>query len=232
MQSHDPNETNTPQATAEQAIGLPASRPWVLFLLLNLIIAVYFLYALLAPASNLKSAWLPGQTTHGHYQIELDCNACHDPSANDSEHTSANVMQDSCVRCHGEQLDIAQDTHPAKKFNDPTNADLLQVLDAQDCLSCHREHVPDQTLVMGLTVPADYCWHCHQDVADSRPSHQGMAFDSCATAGCHNYHDNRALYEKFLDDHYGEPDHLSVQTLVGRKPGANGGRQSTPSKNR
>lgn len=155
--------------------------------------------------------------THGHYQIELDCDACH--ASHDADAGSGSVgafMQDSCNRCHATQLRIAKDTHPAKKFNDPTNADRLLMLDAQNCITCHKEHVPEQTLEMGLTVPKDYCWHCHQDVGESRPSHQGMQFDSCATAGCHNYHDNRSLYEKYLDHNYGQPDVLQNAILPRR----------------
>ena len=62
---------------------------------------------------------------------------------------------------------------------------------------------------MGVTVPQDYCFHCHEDIAVDRPSHQGLAFNSCAIAGCHNYHDNSALYEKFLYKHLDEPDCLA-----------------------
>ena len=187
-------------------------------MLVNVAIAAYFGFGLLAPASSSKTIWLPGETTHGHYQIEMDCNACHDPARDADEPSGADVMQDACIRCHGEQLKLARDTHPAKKFRDPTNAALLKSLDAQNCLSCHREHVAEQTREMGLTMPADYCWHCHQEVADSRPSHRGLAFDSCAKSGCHNYHDNRALYEKFLDDHHGQPDHLDIAALPLRQP--------------
>ena len=51
------------------------------------------------------------------------------------------------------------------------------------------------------------------------------AFDTCATAGCHNYHDNRALYEDFLLRHAAEswlapvPAHpLAALTRAERKP--------------
>jgi len=141
---------------------------------------------------------LPGQTTHGHYQIELACSACHTPNMG--------VKQDACLDCHQEELKMARDTHPAKKFNDPTNAQRLQTLNAQKCITCHQEHVPQRTHPMGLSLPTDYCYHCHQDVLEERPSHANFAFDSCATAGCHNYHDNRALYENFLKKHLDEPD--------------------------
>ena len=40
----------------------------------------------------------------------------------------------------------------------------------------------------------DFCVACHsegdQDVRWDRPSHADLAFDTCASAGCHNYHDN------------------------------------------
>ena len=39
----------------------------------------------------------------------------------------------------------------------------------------------------------------------ARPSHAGLGFAGCALAGCHNYHDNRALYEDFLVAHAGRP---------------------------
>lgn len=174
----------------------------LIFLTINFGVAGLLGYAMLAPASSVKGLLLPGKTTHGHYQIELDCYACHN-----SDMTFA---QDACIRCHSEELKLAKDTHPASKFNDPVNADLLQVLDVQDCLTCHTEHRPELTHSMGVSLPLDYCWHCHQDIAQTRPSHEGMAFDSCATIGCHNYHDNTSLYEKYLDSHYGEPELLEA----------------------
>jgi hypothetical protein len=59
---------------------------------------------------------------------------------------------------------------------------------------------------MAVSLPGDYCYHCHQQTLTDRPSHRDFAFDSCASAGCHNYHDNSALYESFLLKHAGEPD--------------------------
>lgn len=176
---------------------------WAAFLALNIVVISAFCYALLSPASGVKTGLLPGITTHGHYQIEMDCNACHTPGLG--------IEQESCLQCHEQELKDARDTHPASKFNDPTNATRLQVLDAKKCTTCHREHVEDQTLAMGLTLPKDYCYHCHQETLETRPSHANLPFDSCATAGCHNYHDNRTLYENFLVKHYNEPDHLDSQ---------------------
>jgi len=162
---------------------------------------LFFFYSMFSPPgkdahpfiARTQAMFTPGEMTHGHYQIELACNACHTPMMG--------VKQDACLNCHEQELKTANDTHPASKFADPTNADRLKTLDATKCITCHREHVPDQTHPMGLSLPQDYCYHCHQDTLEQRPSHTNFAFDSCANAGCHNYHDNRALYENFLFKH-------------------------------
>jgi len=138
--------------------------------------------------------------TSGHYQIELACEACHTSPFGGSE-----VLQKACVGCHGGELAEAEDKHPLSKFTDPRNAELLERLDARECVTCHREHQPQITLAMGVTQPADVCLQCHRDVATERPSHRNMKFDSCTSSGCHNFHDNRALYEDFLTKHAAEP---------------------------
>ena len=173
---------------------------WASWLAMTTVISLFLCYALTSEQSSTRKVYLPGKTTHGHYQIELACHTCHTPLMG--------VKQDACTDCHAEELKSANDTHPATKFNDPTNADRLAILDAQKCITCHREHVPHLTHNMGLSLPTDYCYHCHQDVGEQRPSHVDLEHNSCATAGCHNYHDNTALYEKFLFQHAGEPDFL------------------------
>ena len=181
---------------------------WSLFLAVNLGLACWLGYALTSPASSVKTILLPGKTTHGHYQIELDCSACH------AEDGNREFMEDACINCHGDDLKKARDTHPAKKFRDPVHAETLKVLDATKCVTCHQEHVEHRTLDMGLTMPVDYCYQCHQETLKNRPSHANLAFDSCANAGCHNYHDNSALYERFLFRHYDEPDYREkIKTL-------------------
>lgn len=180
-------------------------RPWLAWSLISCLMIGYLGYAITVKRSPAKTSLLPGKTTHGHYQIEMACDVCHTPLLG--------VKQDACLGCHQEELKMANDTHPAKKFNDPTNADRLAVLDARNCITCHREHVPDRTHSMGLSLPPDYCYHCHQDIVTQRPSHATFAFDSCATAGCHNYHDNTALYENFLAQHWGEPNILDTATI-------------------
>ncbi len=143
-----------------------------------------------------RSAFLIGETSSGHHQIELACEACHAEPFGGGE-----VLQDACESCHAEELEQADDSHPRSKFTDPRNADRVAVLDARYCVTCHVEHRPEQTRVMGVTLPTDFCFYCHQDIGEERPSHQGMGFETCASAGCHNFHDNRALYEDFLVKH-------------------------------
>jgi len=168
---------------------------WLAF---SLILAAFLIKSLLVDED--KSNFLIGETSYGHYQIEMACEACHTSAFGGEE-----VLQNACVGCHQEQLDEMHDSHPKKKFTDPRNADRLAVVDARYCVACHKEHHPEQTDSMGVSLPSDYCFHCHQDVADDRESHKGIAFDSCANSGCHNYHDNRALYEDFLVKHAKDP---------------------------
>ncbi len=151
---------------------------------------------------QVRSMFSPGQLTAGHYQIELACESCHTSRFGDAE-----VLQQACVGCHGNELAVAEDKHPLAKFTDPRNADLLAKLDARQCVTCHAEHRPQMTLAMGVTQPADVCQHCHQGIAEERPSHRGMQFSSCGNAGCHNFHDDRALYEDFLVKHADAPAH-------------------------
>ena len=184
---------------------------WLIWLALSVSLAGYYGYVLLAAED--KSELLIGEATHGHFQIELACSSCHTEAFGGGE-----ILQNACVDCHGDELAQSHDSHPRKKFTDPRNADLLKILDARQCVSCHTEHQAEQTRAMGVTVPDDYCYHCHQDVADHRPSHQGLEYDSCASAGCHNYHDNRALYEDFLVGNAGGP----WLNTVGQLANANG----------
>jgi len=156
-----------------------------------------------------KADFLPGQTTSAHHQIELACGTCHQSPFGGGE-----VLQTACVGCHATELKSAHDSHPKSKFTDPRNADRIDVVDARYCASCHREHQPEITHPMAVTLPDDFCIGCHEDIAEERPSHEGMAFDTCASAGCHNYHDNRGLYEDFLVSHAGEPDVLAKPVIM------------------
>lgn len=200
-----PSDTPTsgPTVPATGSRSAPPRRawlPWSLWVAGTLAAGLYLSQQLLAKGSD-RSVFLPGATTDGHYQIEVECDQCHT-----SAFTSADEMQTACESCHLEELEAVEDSHPKSKFTDPRNADRVAQLDARYCVTCHLEHRPDATGEMGLTLPDDYCFRCHADVAEERPSHEGMAFSTCADAGCHNFHDNRALYEDFIDKHLDEPD--------------------------
>lgn len=171
---------------------------WLTWLILSLGGLGYYLFILLVNED--KSEFLIGEATHGHYQIEMACSSCHTDAFGGEE-----VLQNACMNCHEQELTDAFDSHPQKKFTNPRNADLIQVLDARYCVSCHTEHQNEQTIEMGLTIPKDYCYHCHVEIGEERESHKDLPFDSCASAGCHNYHDNRALYEAFLVKNANQP---------------------------
>lgn len=164
---------------------------WVTWLFITLVIAGYFGKTLFF--SEDKSDFLIGEATHGHFQIEMACETCHSSAFGGKE-----VLQDACTNCHAAELEEAHDSHPKKKFTDPREAYRIEILDARFCVSCHTEHQNEQTNAMGVTLPDDYCFHCHQETREERESHKDLPFDSCASAGCHNFHDNRALYESFL----------------------------------
>ena len=159
--------------------------------------------------------FLMGKTSHGHHQIELACSSCHTDPFGGGE-----VLQDACMSCHGDELKAANDSHPRSKFTDPRNADRLKKIDARMCVSCHVEHRPDKTHEMGVTLPTDFCFHCHQNIAEERPSHNGMGFDTCASAGCHNFHDNLALYEDFLLENAHQPMFKAVANVLTKNAAA------------
>ncbi len=171
---------------------------WLVWAAASLVLTVILAMQLFT--AEQKTYFLPGQTTHGHHQIELQCQACHGDGFD-----SAETLQASCMNCHGDELDDAQDSHPRSKFTNPRNAGLLEHLDARQCIACHVEHRPELITGMGVSQPLGVCAHCHQDIVKDRPSHEGMGFETCGSAGCHNFHDNRALYEDFLLDHASEP---------------------------
>jgi hypothetical protein len=153
--------------------------------------------------AQVRRVFLPGATTSGHHQIEAACENCHTAAFAD-----AGALQAACVRCHGAELKAADDKHPLSKFTDPRNAELLANIDATRCVTCHVEHRPEITRAMAVTQPADYCVLCHRDIATERPSHEDLEFATCASSGCHNFHDNRALYEDFLLRHAAAPAEL------------------------
>jgi len=184
---------------------------WLIWLLVTIMLASWLGYAMLAERAD-RSVFMPGALSPGHHQLQPACASCHTDPLGGRE-----VLQDACIKCHGDERRKPFDSHPKTKFQDPRNADRLDNIDALHCTTCHTEHQPGITAGNGLTQPRDLCFHCHRDVAEDRPSHAGMAFTSCASGGCHNFHDNRALYTKFLINHLDEPDLLDVPVVPARE---------------
>ena len=184
-------------------------RIWAFWLASSLIAAVGLVYAL--ANGDDKRLFMPGPLSHGHHQIDLACDACHaDPFG------EAAVMEDTCFGCHGDQRKKPLDSHPKTKFKDPRNADRLEKIDVLSCVTCHVEHQPDIIQGAGYTQPVDFCLHCHADIGEERPTHAGLGFDTCNSAGCHNYHNNRALYTDFLLRHEDAPNLLPKPRVPAR----------------
>ncbi|MGB0713731.1 MAG: cytochrome c3 family protein, partial [Gammaproteobacteria bacterium] len=179
---------------------------WILWIAASGLLAAWLAHALTTAPD--KTVFMPGPLTDGHHQLADRCDVCHGGAFGGGE-----VLQEKCVECHGDQRVKPLDSHPRSKFKDPRNADRLEKINALVCTTCHVEHKPEITAANGLTEPRDLCVHCHENVAEDRPSHEGMPMDTCATAGCHNFHNNRALYTDFLIKHLHEPAVLEEPEL-------------------
>jgi len=184
---------------------------WILWIVLTTIAGIWLGYSMLSDSAD-KTIFMPGALSPGHHQLAEACDACHADAFGGGE-----VLQQSCVDCHGQDRVKPFDSHPAKKFKDPRNAELLESIDALKCVSCHTEHRVEITVKDGVTQPDDFCIHCHKDVADERPSHEGMGFDTCKDSGCHNFHNNRALYTDFLIKHLDEPPTMKEVVLPAKE---------------
>ena len=171
---------------------------WLIWLIASVAAALALAWTLFAGED--KSVFMPGPLSDGHHQLVENCASCHTDAFGGGE-----VLQQACIDCHGDDRVKPFDSHPRAKFTDPRNADRLEKINVLECTSCHLEHRPEITRTNGVTQPVDVCFHCHQDVGENRPSHKDMEFTTCANSGCHNYHDNRALYTDFLVKHMDAP---------------------------
>jgi predicted CXXCH cytochrome family protein len=180
---------------------------WILWALATVLIAGSALARLYIAGD--RTVLLPGQTAGAHHQLEIACETCHTSAPFASAAKLRKDINKTCVTCHKEDLKAGDDSHPLKKFTNPRMAAYWEKIDGRFCISCHTEHQPETTLPMMLTLQGDYCIACHsegeQDIRKDRESHAELTFDTCAGSGCHNYHDNRALYEDFLVKHAGQP---------------------------
>lgn len=183
-----------------KAIGIETRMPitktgnsllWLLWIFTTMMASGVFAYVIYKGSD--KTVFMPGPLSDGHHQLSDNCGACHTDNFGGNT-----VVLAACMDCHADERKKPFDSHPKAKFNDPRNADLLATIDATNCITCHTEHKPEITLNDGLTRPKDLCFHCHESIAQERPSHEGMGFETCTSAGCHNFHDNRALYTQFI----------------------------------
>ncbi len=162
------------------------------------------------------------KTSNAHHQMEMACETCHAKSVFASTAAAEKALNKNCRMCHEAELKAANDSHSRNKFRNPRMAIYWNKLDARLCTSCHIEHRPEITRKGAVTVAMDFCVACHsegdQDIRTTRSSHTGLTFDTCASAGCHNFHDNRSLFEDFLIEHAGhpEPSRPSVHKLSAR----------------
>jgi hypothetical protein len=147
-----------------------------------------------------RSPIVPGNTSDGHHLIDGSCNSCHQPFAG--------VGNKQCEGCHTEEL--RDDTHPVTTFSDPRWAEALGRFDSTRCASCHLEHSSKST----VTMPPNTCFDCHDDVASKRASHATLEKSSCATGGCHNFHDNSMLRQAFLTKRLSEPNLLPTRSVL------------------
>jgi predicted CXXCH cytochrome family protein len=177
-----------PGARARRALGwLPA----------GLALVPVALFALAVQQRSRRELLLPGPTSSGHHQIEGQCETCHAPFGG--------AREQACLDCHGAALAAQNDSHAAGKFADPGRAGMLAHVDARSCVACHREHRPEARQRGSVSVAGAFCFPCHTEVRAQRPSHRDFTPGSCADAGCHNYHDNRSLYEDLLVKRRDEP---------------------------
>ncbi len=191
---------------------------WLVWLLLSLMVGSWLGLGLTMDqvadnpeAAQTRLLFVPGATTSDHLQIEIACEVCHSEAFAEVEQ-----MQSACLKCHEQELKDIDDSHKISLFDDPANAETLTLLDATQCVSCHVEHKPQMRNGSGATLEADFCVVCHDNMGQERESHQGLAADSCASSGCHHYHDNRALYEDFLLKHQQKPEVLERPWLPQR----------------
>ena len=163
------------------------------------LLVVWFIAAF---ALDQRLAFLPGTTSQEHRLFEASCSSCHEGFKP--------VSNDTCMRCH--EAEMAEDAHGAKKFGDPRWAELLQKIDVLTCTACHEEHVP--MFGRGVHLKPDLCMNCHEGIINGDlASHSGFTPDGCWTAGCHNFHDHRAISTGFLRKNMDQPAMLPKPEL-------------------
>lgn len=156
-------------------------------------------------ALDQRAVFLPGETSEGHFLLEVSCQSCHDGFQP--------VSNDTCMRCH--EAELAEDVHPPQKFLDPRWANLKERLDVTTCTTCHAEHV--HMFGRGVHLQPDLCMACHEGIIQGDlASHDDFSRDGCWTAGCHNFHDHRSISRGFLRGNLDQPAMLPEPKLPKR----------------
>jgi len=106
---------------------------------------VFFVFAVAITAFHLstsKMVWAAQDVflADKHKNVGLDCSSCHNGTPPNSK-----VSMDSCTKCHGDYIKIAEKTISVKP--NPHDSHLGNI----DCDSCHLGHKPS----------VDYCQNCH-----------------------------------------------------------------------
>ncbi|SJM93509.1 conserved hypothetical protein [Crenothrix polyspora] len=187
--------------------------------ILLIIVLGYFVAEMLGFGFR-QPVFLPGKTSSAHHQIEIACDVCHTPLGG--------VKQEACLDCHKDALKADSDSHAIKVFNDPRSYALLAQIDAKKCVTCHAEHIADKTGNKVASVPDDFCYACHKEITTERASHKDFSMDGCTASGCHNYHDNQALYENFIAQHLNEANTLALPRVPARNMADIHRQQATP----
>lgn len=146
-----------------------------------------------------------GPMNEGH--DDLSCVTCHaDAKGNLSQQIQSNIQfaigmrehnvdfgtQDvtveNCLQCH----DRPNDRHPNHRFSEPRFKEIIKVIDATTCITCHSEHNGERVTVAAV----NYCMNCHQDLKVEEdpidiPHETLIAEEQWNTCiQCHDFHGN------------------------------------------
>lgn len=169
------------------------------------IAGLLLVWLIAAFALDRRTIFLPGTTSVGHVLFEASCTSCHEGFKP--------VSNDACMRCH--EAEMVEDAHGPKKFRDPRWAELLTKLDVETCTACHQEHV--HIFARGVHLKPELCMSCHEGIIQGEMrSHDGFDPSGCWAAGCHNFHDHRAISTGFLRDNLDQPSMLPRQAVPER----------------
>lgn len=188
--------------------------PWIqsLWSDRNLLIVFGFLLALLLllpiqhPSNEVFLA--KGELNTGHE--DLSCVQCHSSAdgtlRQQLQHNTKELLQASfdfttfgnkkvdnaqCLKCHQRP----NDRHPTHRFNEPRFKEAIAQIQAQNCTSCHGEHLGRRVKFEQV----DFCVNCHSDTEIKNDpidfKHADLIlqnkWDTCIQ--CHDFHGNHEM---------------------------------------